>query len=691
MPRPGPLRRPTGFTVRRGRLSEFAMQRPKASATISSAALQKVDSLRAPIGPPEGWQRDAYGFYETIGELAEVLNETASSLERCDFRPVSMGASGSPDAFKETTDERVIRVWRAFVGPRGGKPELIRKAALHLQIAGESFLVGQPVKTEFGMDAGMTWEFLSGEEIRVENNGKTIKRNYGYAGMQPVELDADSYIARLWRSDPKFSERADCAVKHVLPICSEIVLLTQVVDAIAKSRLSAGILFVPDEMSFGPFDETEDDSDETDDIDPLTQELSEQLTAPVEDRTSAASLVPLIMRGPAEFADKIIPITIARDLDHMYQDLRLEAIKRLATGLDIPVEIMFGKGGLNHWTGYNIDADFITKHIAPVGMMIAEFLTAAYLRPMLVEFEGMTEEEAADYELYFDSSKITSRTDTGPNARMAYTLKQISALAYLRESGFDEADMPSPEERKERDLRALMDAEPVIFGPQIIGMLYPELAGQIVVPVMVPDQGPEEGPDNPVDPNNPLPQRGNPTGPNSDPVIDNETGQDEPQPRGPAGPRLEESLIRRLAEASDQALEQALKSAGDRLLDKMTSSGNKDMKAKFSQIPVTHVVSALTDPEYRSLRMKPHELWQGAWDTLAVRGKGWARQHFMDNGHSSMVADQKATVVMNVLVDLLESHLSAVVSRPVSAGPNGLRVPYEMIAFALEQAVLVGE
>lgn len=667
------------------------MQRPRASATVSSAALQRVDSLRAPIGPPEGWQRDAYGFYETIGELAEVLNETAGSVSRCDFRPVSISASGSPDAFKETDDERVIRVWRAFDGPRGGKTELYRKACLHLQIAGESFLIGMPIQSEDLMepDAGITWEFLSGEEIKVENNGNTIKRNFGYAGMQPIELPPETFIARLWRSDPKFSEKADCAVKHVLPICSEIVLLTQVVDAIAKSRLSAGILFVPDEMSFGPMDETEDDSDETDDIDPFTQELIEQLTAPVEDRTSAASLVPLIMRGPAEFADKILPIAIARDLDHMYQDMRLEAIKRLATGLDIPVEIMFGKGGLNHWTGYNIDSDFITKHIAPVGLMLAEFLTMAFLRPMLMEFEGMTEEEANGYELYFDSSKITSRTDTGPNARAAYDRKAISELAYLRESGFDEADMPTVEERKERDLRALMDAEPVVFGPQIIGMLYPELAGKIIVPMGLPDQGPPGGPDNPVDPNNPMPQRGNHTGPNSDPVIDNETGQDEPQPRGPAGPRMEETLIDRLATASDAALERALERAGNRLLSQMNGT-DAEMRTKCKNVPVTHIVSTLSDRDYRDLKSTPGELFAGAWDTLSVRGKGWVRAFFLERGDDSFTADEKATMVMNALIDLLQVHVASSMKRPLSVGPNGLRVPHDLIYFALEQAERVG-
>jgi hypothetical protein len=665
----------------KGRLADFAMTHPKGSAYVTTSALRKINDIKAPLGVPEAWQRDAFGYYEIIGEVAYVIGLTANTVAACQIRPVVKDNEVATGGWRETGDERVTRVWDALMPPRGGKQELYRKASMHLQVAGESFLLGSPLLDEFNREAGIGWEFLSPEEVKIEGYGKTIKRNYGgYGGQQYDELDPNTYIARLWRSDPRFSERPDSALKHVLPICREVVVLTQLVDAVAKSRLSAGILFVPDEMSFGPYDETEDDSDRTDDIDPFTEELMEHLTAPVEDRTSAASLVPLIMRGPAEFFDKVKLIDVARDLDTMYMDLREEALKRLAGGLDVPPEIMEGKGGLNHWTGYNIDADFISKHVTPIGDMLSEFLTFAYLRPMLVEFEGMTEAEASNFYLLFDPSRITSRTDTGPNARAAFDRVELSRVAYLRESGFDEADAPTDEERKERDLRNLMASEPIIFGPKVMGMLYPELEGELDLPT-------EEGtvPASPVGsaPANGQGQKKD-TGPGARPVIDNETGQDEPIPRGPAGPRVEETLIDRLATGADAALERALERAGNRLLSKMNGS-HVAMKDQFKNVRKTDILSHVNDRDLTSLKVTLSELLDGAWDNFTVRGKGWLREHFLAQGIDNFTADEKAAMVMNCLLSLLEVEAMSAMARPLRVGPNGLRVPNELIEQAVAQ------
>jgi hypothetical protein len=673
------------------RLANFAMERPLASAHATTAALTKIGQIKSPYGTVEAWQRDAFGYYEIIGEVGYIIGVTANTVAACSIRPIEVDNEVAPGGYKETGDERVLRVWEAFQGPRGGKAELYRKAANHLQIAGESFLLGSDLIDEFGRKAGIAWEFVSPEELKVEGGGRSVKRNYGgYGGQQMEDLDPKGhYIARLWRSDPRFSNRPDCALKHVLPICREVVVLTQLVDAIAKSRLSAGILFVPDEMSFGPYDETEDDGDDTDDIDPFTEELITHLTAPVEDRTSASSLVPLVLRGAADFADKVKLIDVARDLNNLYMDLRQEAIGRLATGMDIPPEIMTGKGGLNHWTGYNIDADFISKHVAPLGDMLAEFLTAAYLRPMLVEFEDMTEEEASKYRLDFDASAITSRTDTGPNARAAYDRNEISRMAYLRENGFDESDAPTPEERQERDLRALMQAEPIIYGPQIMGMLYPDLEGVIDIcdveclPAVEEDGLLPEGGQDQENPSN-LPARKRNTGPSRRPIIDDESGQDEPTPRGPAGPREDESIIDRLATGADAALERALEVAGSRILSKMNGA-HISMKDRFRSTPKSQIISALTTQEFTQLGLTESDLFSGAWENIGVRGKGWLRKHFIERGVDNFTADEKSAMVVNALIPMLEIHATSAMGTPIRVGPNGLRVPNELIEKAFEQ------
>lgn len=667
------------------------MSRPKSSAIITSAALQKVGRLKAvAIGVEEAWQRDAFSYFEIIGEVAKVMNLTANTLARCDMRPVENNNEVAPGGWKETDDERVLRVWDAFMGERGGQKELLRKASLHLQIAGESYLLGSPLGHGLS-DSGIVWEFCSPEEIKVEgSSGRgAIKRMYGgYAGQTSEELSEDVYIARLWRSDPRFADRPDCLLKHVLPICREVVTLTQVIDAIAKSRLPAGILFVADELSFGPIEETEDDSDETSDIDPLTEEIIEQLTSPIEDADSAAALVPLILRAPAEFADKIKLIDLARELDDRHKDLREEALARLATGLDVPPEILQGKGGLSHWTSYNVDAEFIDKHIDPLGEEIAEFLTVAFLRPMLVEFEDMSEEDAAKYRLHFDSSKLTSKSDASGNARAAWDRKQISDIAYLRENGFDESDAPTEEEKRERDLRSLMESEPIIFGPQIIGMLYPDLDGALTIPGY--DTAPNgfEPGDTPGNPAN-LPERKNPTDPSSRPIADQDTGQGEPKQRGPSGPRIEESILDRLATAGDAALERALERAGARMASKMNGTF-PEMKEKAKNLSKIEMVSGFTQEDCQTLGLRSDDLFANAWDSFQDKAEGWLTDYFIEAGSSAFVAQEKARVVTDDLVKILDMMATDYIGRPIVRGQNGLLFPQNVIqgSFSQHEAVV---
>lgn len=667
-----------------GRSSRFAMQVPRQSAQVTSAQTRRVKDLEAPLGAIDAWQRDAFSFYDIIGEVAYVLNLKADTVSRCEFRPVKRDEEISQTGWRETDDPKVSRVWEAFTGPHGSKAELYRRAALLLEVVGEAYLIGEPLRDRYNVYSGLSWEFLSPEEVKVQNNGRTIKRDRGgYGGQQAEDLHPETYIARLHRSDPRYSDRPDCALRHVLPICRELVVLTQVVDAVAKSRISAGLLYVPDEMSFGPYNEMEDDADTQDEIDPFTEELIEFLIAPVEDRSSASSVVPLIIRGPAEFADRIKNVDLSRPLDDAYRELRDETIVRLAAGLSVPPEVLSGKGGLNDWTGYAVDSDLIEKHVKPLGEWIANFLTTSYLRPMLVQYEGMSEEEAANYRILFDASQITAHADAGPNARAAWDRKVLSDITYLRENGFDESDMPTEDELKTRDLRALMEAEPVIFGPQIIGMLYPELEGVIEVPGL--DTVDTEKPQNPrnLDPGSPtdLPERKNHTGPKAGPVIDQDTGHDAPIPRGPDGPRMEESIIDRLATSADAALIRALEKAGNRLLSSM--NGHKEMRAQFTNTPPRLIPSVVGPGNLRTLKTDQSLLFEGAWGEFADRAHNWLVSHYLSTGHEEAAAHEKAKIVVSQLVFELHSASVSALAREPKEDESGLLISPDVIRTAM--------
>lgn len=448
--------------------------RPPAPET----SLSTVGDVSAPA-IRENWQDDAYSFTEAIGEVGYVLNLKANMLGRCRIRP-EVRKPGT-DEWEETSDPRVLRVLNAFKPPEGDQGELLRQGALHYEIAGEAYLFGQPILDEHKRPAGLLWEFLSTLELKVEKGGKVIRNAWGGSqGKHEVEVDA--YVARLHHRDPRFSQRTDCPMRRVLPICRELVLLTQVIDAIAKSRIPAGLFYVPWEVSFGPENEWENPGENAESgLDEFEEELAKHLQSAIEDRTAAASLIPLLMRGPAFIKDKpakdlIGFIDITRELDNLYKELREEALKRLADGLDIEPEMMSGKSVLSGLGGGNvalsIDANFLANHVVPLGEKLVGFCTTAYCRPMLATFEDMTPAEAEWFRFALDPSALAADTDLSDNATTGYNLDVVSEEAWVRYNGLDEGDMPDEDEQMRRTLTRLLYAQPTL-GPSILPVLYP--------------------------------------------------------------------------------------------------------------------------------------------------------------------------------------------------------------------------
>lgn len=650
---------------------QFAFTRARRELIKSASALTKIAEFTPTPASKDRWQVDAYSFAETIGEVGYVMHLTANTAAKCRLRPLRREMQTTDDGVTvrvetDTHDERVWRVLDGLVGPRGGDVrELIRVAALHLQIAGEAYLVGSPV---VGLTVnGFVWEFLSMEEVR---NDRGHMKRLKWGNGSPEEVDLNGYVARMHRPDPRFSELADSPLKRVRTICREVVLLTQVVDAVAKARLSAGILFMPWELSWGPLQEWENPQSTTDDVDPFEEALIEHMKAPVEDRASAASLVPLLMRGPAHIGSTPTMqlmglVDITRDLDEQYQSLRREALERLGAGLDIPPEVMGGKGGLNHWTGYSVDADFIGRHVVPVGQLIADFLTSAYLRPMLVTHEGMTQEEAEKFRLEFDSSPITSRADSGPVSRAAYDRRAVSLEAYLRANGLDPADRPTDDETKVRILTDLLLSNPLRLAPVILPLLYPGDPALEKALAEWPEDGPlseDQGGDvqgkRAIAP--PGPERGDEADPDPDGA---------PTERGPNA----QSLQDRLADIGVEHLERALRDAGAKLRERLVAD-NPEMAARVVDVPDRDLLSAVSVSGLEELGLDAATMFTDVWDGLKDDASTAVQEWLLKAGHPASVASEQAVEVATQYAELTALLAQSVVHRGLPPDPGPVMV-----------------
>ncbi len=611
-------------------------------AIAASPALKKV----ADLGPQEAhqrrnldleWQTECYQLSRDVGEAGYVMHLTANTLAMCSFQPKELT---DDDEHVDPENPAVRRVMRCLVGPRGGQKELKRKLALAAGTAGEWHLIAS--ETQGNKNYGLLWEALSVREFRHTSAGKVQRSRDGASW---ADVPGSTYTARGWVGDGEFSDRADSSMRRALSAAREVAAHGQVIEAASKSRVAAGILFIPDEMTFGG-----DDDDLTDDeaLDAFTELLLKHLSAPIKDRTSAASYVPLVLRGKAEHGEKIKLINLGRDLDKNAVEMRAAALSRLATMLDVPPELIEGKGGLNHWTGYNVDAEFITKHVTPLGELLADFLTVAYLRPMLEEYEGMTPEESAKYVLVFDTEDVSGQADEEGSFRALHDRDLASDLALVRKSGGDESDMPDDEELRIRRTLRLVERRP-------------ELA-----PILLPRVPGFEG----LDWSSlaaPAPTGGAPGAP---------TGEANPAEVGPPAPSTEE-LIVRLTTAADAALERAVERAAARAL----TAARKDPVLRDRAVAADYLTmfTVIGPSDVARLHLDLNDLFADAWDRYSARSRTWMRDWAISRGMGATEADDVATLATGELCERLTGWMLGNLHHGYSTGPNGLRIPDSLV------------
>ena len=230
---------------------------------------------------------------------------------------------------------------------------------------------------------------------------------------------------------------------------SEIARLTDHVAAQVDSRLAgAGILLMPSEMTFPTPPEVEGETPRTantaEDLMTLIQEV---MATSIEDRGDASALVPIVITAPEAAIASVKHLTFWTELDAQAIELRKEAIRRLALGMDIPPDTLLGFDRGNHWASWQADESAIKTHAEPLLKLVSHAITVGYLRPMLMEEEGLSAEEAAQFTLIADTSEMRLRPNRSKEALELYDRGELSGAALIRETGFDPADMMKDDER----------------------------------------------------------------------------------------------------------------------------------------------------------------------------------------------------------------------------------------------------
>jgi hypothetical protein len=398
------------------------------------------------------WQTRALSYYDMVGEIKYAANYVGHAMSLLTLLPAQIQPDGE---IKPTTNQNVVDALARIQDPGGGKGQ---RNGLQQQYGKLMFLTGEAylLVSNDPFTGLEQWEVLSTDELRVMDGvimryraPSIMIQNYHEVKDEDFfPVDDDSAVAyRLWKRSPRWSALADSSMAGVLLLVEELVLLTAVVRARARSRQAGnGILWIDDALSQTPL-EPLGDEDPLNDI--FLQDLTDAMTASIENEGSASAVVPLIMRVPVPENKSLKDLVYHMELVDPVQlypetGLREECIRRIAIGLDLPAEILTGMGDLTHWNAWQVDESTWKAHLQPMAQQLVSDLTQSYLRPYLSDMG------VADWQTYcidYDASAIINHPDRGAAADEAFDRGTISDDTYRKSKGFDDADAPSPEER----------------------------------------------------------------------------------------------------------------------------------------------------------------------------------------------------------------------------------------------------
>lgn len=495
--------------IRLHRSKQKTDQRVK-TTLLASAVLVKQSQIRA-VPEQRDWQVRAWEYFDAVGELRFASQWVSNALSRCGLVirafddnsdiPVSLDdATGVDERAKIPLDE-------LFGGPTG-HAEMLSRLATHLMVAGESYLIGFDDTDESGEDY-RRWLVASSDEVQRSVGKQSLKvRLPENDQLREINL-SQALVMRIWRPHPRRAWEADSPVRSALVVLKELVDLSAHIAATVESRLAgAGVLLLPESATLpAPLSAPDEPLHE----DPAMNTLIDAMVTPISDRDSASAVVPIIVRIPDAATGKAEFMQFSTKLDERILDLRNSSIRRFATVVDIPAEVMTGMAEANRWNAWKISEDAVKLHLEPLLTLICDCLTTQYLWPALKAL-GVADPER--YVIGYDASNLIQRPNRGPESQNLYQELLVKGRTVRHENGFGEQDAPDDDEVKKTLLiqLAMKGVDPVIVSPYL-----KELGIELELPeppeIPVPREGDLEDPTG-------VRERGRPAAPTRLPTRD---------------------------------------------------------------------------------------------------------------------------------------------------------------------------
>jgi hypothetical protein len=410
------------------------------------------------------WQTEAWEYFDAIGEVKYAFGLVANVVSRIRLYPAVLeDPSDAPVEIRNSQKidpdlaDAATRALARLDSAYGGQAGLLRDAALNLSVAGECYLVQLP--EQIGSGIPESWDIRSVDELQYDKatgyniapRRDLVGKKVGTPGIKV--LPPKAFLGRMWRAHPRFSEDPDSSMKGVLDLCAELLLLNRSFRGSERSRLNAGLLYIPDGLSNSANPDPDLYSDEDPSDEPTPEEMADDfeeslidaMATPIEDESSASAVVPLLVRGPVELGKEIRHIKMERTWEEAMNVRSDRVLERILQGLDVPKDVITGLANVKYSNAIQIDEALYKSHIEPMLLLIADAFTVVFLRPYLIS-EGWTPADVKRLVVWYDPSAVATRNDRAADADSGFEKMAISGETWRRQHGFSEADAPTQNE-----------------------------------------------------------------------------------------------------------------------------------------------------------------------------------------------------------------------------------------------------
>lgn len=542
------------------------------------------------------WQREAWDYYENLGEVMYGANFIGNALGRLRLF-VAERSTPNEDPVEVEGDDRANEALQRLSDAHGSHFPILQGWGVNTTVAGEGYLVGTETEGE------ENWGFYSIEDFVPGPVGKwKLTDETG----QARELTSDKDFAlRMWLANPRRRAQPISPLKGVRASCEHLLILERGERAVGTSRFAtAGFLLKPSELDIGAPTTTRALAGGGADLDPFTERMLESIVASISNEGSAGAVAPIVVTGKAEHLKEFRHIDPSRKYDDHLDSRYDRTIRRIAGGIDLPAEVLLGIGDINHWGAWFVGEDTWKSHLEWKAIEFCSSLTVGYFRPAL---EEMGHAKADDLMIWFDPTQVTMRPNRSEDAKTAHGALAISNQALRRELGFNEDDAPTEEEFRERLAATRGSIDPLLV--EMLLRLSAPREPITVAPEKDEEMPPEEMPQGP--PSNDMPT---PSGMTA-------SGRRNP---GSELAELDRDLRARIHIASDATLRRALERAGNML----RSRARKDqaLRQATNDVPTERVAATLGPAVVETLGISDAELLRDAFGALQAKFMSWVRR-----------------------------------------------------------------